>query len=249
MTIRPITAVADLRAVEELQREIWGMPDCDVVPSHQLLAANAAGGIVLGAFEPSGRLLGFCYGFVGLRRGRPLFYSHMAGVVERARGRGVGFQLKRAQRDAVLGHGLDHIVWTYDPLQSANAHLNLHKLGARAARYYVDYYGEMHDALNRGGPSDRLEVDWWLRDPRVEALMRGTTPPRLEGERVRIEIPAALAAIRQHDPARAESLRLRTRKAFLRYFAEGYEAVDFEQSGPAEGTGAYILQKGRPMRR
>lgn len=244
VTIRPVTTVAELHAIEGLQREVWAMPDRDVVPAHHLLAASAAGGIVLGAFEPSGRLVGFCYGFVGLRGGRMLFYSHMAGVLERARGHEVGFRLKRAQREAALARGLDHMIWTYDPLVSANAHLNLRKLGARASRYYVDYYGEMRDELNRGGPSDRLEVDWWLGDPRVEALMRGEAPPLPEAERVRIEIPTTFDLIRRDDPALAESLRARTREAFLRHFAEGYEAVDFDRSTTAPmRVGAYILQR------
>lgn len=174
VTVRAITDVRELRAVEDLQREVWGMPDRDVVPYHQLLAATTTGGAVLGAFTSDERLVGFCYGFVGLRAGRLLFYSHMAGVLPDYRNHDVGYTLKRAQRDAALSRGLDEMVWTYDPLMSPNAHFNLHKLGATARRYYVDYYGEMPDALNRGLPSDRLEVDWQLRDPRVVALMAGS---------------------------------------------------------------------------
>ncbi len=169
--IRAITDVASLRAVEHLQQQVWQMPDRDVVPSHQLLAATAAGGLVIGAFAPDGAMVGFCYGFVGLREGRPILYSHMAGVAEPWRGAGVGFQLKRAQRETALARSLDRIIWTYDPLQAANAHFNLRKLGAEARRYYVNYYGEMPDELNRGIESDRLEVDWFLRAPRVATLM------------------------------------------------------------------------------
>ncbi len=245
LNIRSLTTIAELRAVEALQRAIWGMTDRDVVPAHQLLAASASGGIVLGAVEPSGDLVGFCYGFVGQRAGQFLFYSHMAGVIPRARERGVAFRLKRAQRAAALDRGLDHMIWTYDPLQGANAYLNLHKLGARGSRYYVDYYGEMDDELNRGRPSDRLEVDWWLNDPRVEALMRGATPPLPEGERVRIEIPMTVAA-----NAGADTARLQTREAFLRHFADGFEAVDFDPSSTAQtGVGTYVLQKTRHERR
>lgn len=177
--IRPISDVGTLRAVEQLQQQVWKMPERDVVPYHQLLAATGAGGVILGAFTPDGTLIGFCYGFVGLRDGRPLLYSHMAGVTEAWRSAGVGFLLKRAQREAALARSLDRIIWTFDPLQSANAHFNLRKLGAEARRYYVNYYGEMPDELNRGIESDRLEVDWVLRAPRVAMLMGGDTaePP------------------------------------------------------------------------
>ncbi|MGH2436591.1 MAG: GNAT family N-acetyltransferase [bacterium] len=241
--VRPITALAELRRIEELQREVWGMPDRDVVPGHQLLAASGAGGVVLGAFDPSDDLVGFCYGFIGLRDGRPLFYSHMAAVVEAHRGKDIAFRLKRAQRDEAVARGLDWMVWTYDPLQAANAHLNMHKLGARASRYYVNYYGEMDDALNRGIPSDRLEVDWWLRDPRVATLMRGEQPAAPPGGDVaRIAIPSNLGAIRRADLARLQHWRHRTRESFLEWFGRGYEAVDFVNS-------AYVLRPREPERR
>lgn len=240
VTICPITALPELRRIETLQRDAWGMPDRDVVPSHQLLAATGAGGVVLGAFDPSGDLVGFCYGFIGLRKGRPLFYSHMAAVVEAHRGKGIGFRLKRAQREEAMARGLDWMVWTYDPLQAANARLNMHKLGARASRYYVNYYGEMDDELNRGIPSDRLEVDWWLRDPRVVQLMRGERSRAPSGADVaRIDVPATLGEMRRSDPALLQQWRQRTREAFLELFARGYEAVDF-------ADGAYVLRLKEP---
>lgn len=235
VSIRSITALPEMRRIERLQREVWRMPDRDIVPSHHLLAASSAGGIILGAFDESGDLIGFCYGFVGLRRGRHLLYSHMAGVAESHRGRGIAFRLKRAQREEALARGLDWMVWTYDPLQAANAHLNLHKLGTRASRYYVNYYGEMEDELNRGMPSDRLEVDWWLRDPRVEALMRGEHRPLPNDDAVRVDIPPRLDDMRRNTPALLEQSRQRTRDAFLDLFARGYEAVDFVDN-------AYLLR-------
>lgn len=206
--IRLITDLATLRAVEELQLRVWGMPERDVVPAHHLLAAAAAGGVVLGAFIRDEGLVGFCYGFVGLRDGRPLLYSHMAGVVAEQRGGGVGFLLKRAQREAALARGLDRIVWTFDPLVAPNAHFNLRKLGAEARRYYVNYYGEMPDELNAGSESDRLEVDWPLRSARVERAMGADSAdagadreadPRLAGAEA---APLALSA--SGDPPQPE---------------------------------------------
>ncbi len=180
--MRPITDVETLRVVEQLQQQIWGMPERDVVPSHQLLAAAGAGGVILGAFTPDGTMIGFCYGFIGLRDGRPLLYSHMAGVADGWRGAGVGFRLKRAQREEALARGLDRIVWTFDPLATGNAHFNLRKLGAEARRYYVNYYGEMGDDVNRGLESDRLEVEWRLRAPGVVRAMGDDAAPATSQE-------------------------------------------------------------------
>jgi predicted GNAT superfamily acetyltransferase len=93
----------------------------------------------------------------------------MAGVTGGRRLREIGLQIKLAQREAALAMGYDRAVWTFDPLQSVNARFNLHKLRATANQYFVDYYGEMTDEINRGMGSDRLEVEWALRAPRVEA--------------------------------------------------------------------------------
>jgi predicted GNAT superfamily acetyltransferase len=206
VTIIPLKDIDALRRIEALQHEIWGAPPLEVVPAHQLLAATGAGGVVLGAFDDDGTLVGFCYGFAGWRDGRPFLYSHMAGVTGGRRLREIGLQIKLAQREAALALGYDHAVWTFDPLQSINARFNLHKLQATADRYYVDYYGEMPDEINRGMGSDRLEVDWALRTPRVEAAARaasarapaGRAETGHAGERDWTGAPRALGSVPWH---------------------------------------------------
>ncbi len=227
--IRPITDVRTLREVENLQQRIWGMTDREVVPTHQLLAIASAGGVMLGAFTPGGELIGFCYGFAGQREGRSLLYSHMAGVVEGYRGQEVGFRLKAAQREAALARGLDWMVWTFDPLQSANASFNLRRLGARAGRYYVNYYGEMADDLNRGVESDRLEVDW-LQEPRLD----------LDAPELLLAGPANFTDLRRQDLGLARRWRAASREAFQTYFRRGYTAVDFARTPEA---GYYVLRR------
>jgi predicted GNAT superfamily acetyltransferase len=197
--IRPISDIETLCVVEGLQQRVWGMDDRNLVPAHQLLASVASGGLVLGAFAAGGELIGFCYGFIGLREGRPLLHSQMTGVVAGWRGQEVGFRLKQAQREAALARGLDWMVWTFDPLQSANAYFNLRKLGAQARRYFVNYYGEMTDALNSGVDSDRLEVDWHLRSPHVVRRMEAEPSSVAESESTATaDAPAALAVAGGH---------------------------------------------------
>jgi predicted GNAT superfamily acetyltransferase len=67
----------------------------------------------------------------------------------------------------VRHRGIDRIIWTFDPLLSSNAHLNIAKLGAVCNTYLPHYYGVMRDGLNVGLSSDRLKVDWWVNSPRV----------------------------------------------------------------------------------
>jgi predicted GNAT superfamily acetyltransferase len=170
--------VDEYRACEEIQRRAWQMPDdLEVVPSHQLIAVVKAGGLVLGAFDGD-RLVGFVYGFPGLTgQGKVRHYSHMMGVLPECQRRGIGLQLKTAQREAVLAQGIELITWTYDPLQSRNANLNVARLGAVCRTYYRDLYGPLTDGLNNVLPTDRFEVEWWIAGERVARRLEGEPQP------------------------------------------------------------------------
>jgi predicted GNAT superfamily acetyltransferase len=176
--IRPLTTHDELLAVEQLQRDAWGVPDIDVVPLHMLITPPRHGGLLLGAFDGD-RLAGFVFGFLGLTPdGRLKHCSHMAGVHPDYRDHGVGYSLKLAQRDHVLAQGLDLVTWTFDPLETRNAWLNFHKLGVICNTYIRNLYGAMRAAINAGPPSDRFEVEWWIRSERVvERLATGEMSP------------------------------------------------------------------------
>jgi predicted GNAT superfamily acetyltransferase len=106
--------------------------------------------------------------------------SHMAGVLPPWRGTGLGLRLKLAQRDAILRQGMtDWVTWTYDPLIRTNGAFNLHRLGAVCNTYHANRYGEMSDGINAGTPSDRCQVDWWLRSPRVAARAHEVVGPEV----------------------------------------------------------------------
>ncbi len=173
--IRPLRTLEEIEACVELQRRIWGSDDLDVVPAHVLITAAHNGGVLLGAFA-GGQLVGFVFGFLGTdeRRGREApatvklkHCSHQLGVLPEWQDKGIGYQLKLAQREAVRNQGLRLITWTYDPLESRNAYFNIAKLGAVCNTYIRNAYGELHDALNRGLPTDRFQVDWYIASRRV----------------------------------------------------------------------------------
>ena len=180
-TIRILETPEDMEVVEELQRRVWPGSETDVVPAHMLITAVHNGGLVLGAIEGD-ELVGFLFGFPGLETvpdgPRAKHCSHMLGVLESHRDAGIGFALKRAQWQMTRHQGLDHITWTYDPLLSRNAHLNIARLGAVCNAYLRNVYGDMRDGLNAGLASDRFQVDWWIRTKRVERRLskrpRGT---------------------------------------------------------------------------
>ncbi len=183
--IRFLTTPEDMRQVEEVQRVVWPGSETDVVPMHLLITIAHNGGVALGAFplDEAGRpgpMVGFVYGFPGLYEvdgtWRVKHCSHQMGIVPEWRNQGLSYWLKRAQWQAVRHQGLDLITWTYDPLLSRNAYLNIHKLGGVCRTYLREVYGEMRDGLNVGLPSDRFQVELWVHSPRVTTRL--STEPR-----------------------------------------------------------------------
>ena len=203
--IRVLEDAEEMIAVEDLQRIVWPGNETEIVPGHLLLTASHNGGLVIGAYlfrdgenghtskssfdtsaidqdRSSGKLVGFVFGFPGFYPTpdgpRLKHCSHMLAVLPEYRDKNIGFRLKRAQWQMVRHQEIDRITWTYDPLLSRNAYLNVAKLGAVCNTYLVEAYGDMRDGLNIGLPSDRLQVDWWVNTRRVSTRL-GKRPRRL----------------------------------------------------------------------
>ncbi len=193
--LRVLENAQEMELVEDLQRIVWSGNDADIVPGHLFVTAAHNGGLVLGAYQRAridgsdnpekatflssaendpayeSTLVGFVFGFPGLYHTpdgpRLKHCSHMLAVHPSFRGFGIGYALKRAQWQMVRHQGIDRITWTYDPLLSQNANLNIALLGAVCNSYLPNAYGEMRDGLNSGLPSDRFQVDWWVNTERV----------------------------------------------------------------------------------
>ena len=200
MDIRELRGHAELQAVEALQKEVWGCSDLEVLPAIHMTAAREVGAILLGAFD-GGTLVGFVYGFPGFEEETRVIHSDMLAVRETYRDRGVGRELKFAQRDHALARGVDRITWTFDPFQTRNAWLNFTHLGVTADRYLRDFYGETSSPLHAGG-TDRLWVTWHLN---------GRPPIKDTSERIAI------------------ASREKTREDFERAFANGLVATGFDR--------------------
>jgi predicted GNAT superfamily acetyltransferase len=163
-------------AHEEVQKKAWSMDDSSVVPAHLLITAQKNGGLVLGAFNEKGEMVGCLFGFLGTREPiseneglaeRLKHCSHMTGVIPEYQTKGIGYLLKLRQREHALSQELDLVTWTYDPLESVNANLNVCKLGVVCNTYLRDIYGTLADARNAGLATDRFEIEWWIASERV----------------------------------------------------------------------------------
>jgi predicted GNAT superfamily acetyltransferase len=162
VTIAPFRNLADYKACEDIQREVWHSKDIDVVPVPLLLAVNRTGGILMGAFNNLGDLIGFGFSILGSLEGELLHYSHMLAVRVAYRNFDVGYKLKLAQRKEVLKRKIGLITSTFDPMQPLNAYFTLGKLGAWTNTYEEDFYGETTSLVDRGLPTDRMLAHWDL---------------------------------------------------------------------------------------
>jgi predicted GNAT superfamily acetyltransferase len=178
--IRVLDTVAEMQQIEKLHKKVWGGSDVDVIPAHVSLAISHNGGVVIGAFDDE-QLIGYVIGFLGTDHKSPdrpamtrlKHASHEMAVDPAYRNQGIAYALKLAQRQMVRRQGVRLITWTYDPLLSINAQLNIRRLGAVCDTYRENEYGEMQDELNVGISSDRFQVDWWITSNRVEQRVEG----------------------------------------------------------------------------
>lgn len=240
ISIRQIESFSELRAVEELQKEVWGIPDLDVVPLTHLIAAKAAGGVLLGAFDDQ-TLVGFVYGFVAEEDGEMAHHSHMLAVKHAYRNFNLGYKLKLAQREEVLAQGINLITWTFDPLQSLNAYFNFTKLGVISDRYVINFYGEEAASFLHQTGTDRFWVKWLLTSDRVVERLNSTKAV-LENtsDKLLIEIPGDINNLVKESPEVAYEWRQRTRRQFTEAIEAGYVVRDFYREA---GRGVYILGK------
>ena len=277
VTIRDLESIEDLEQAEALEKEVWQLSDLDTMPLTLTIATKAAGSIWLGAFDGD-RLVGFAFGFLALEHGRLAVHSHMLAVQASYQNLDLGSKMKLAQRDRVLALRvgdlrITEMTWTFDPLQSKNAHLNFAKLGVVAETYKVDFYGpETSSVLHRNG-TDRLWVTWPLasrrvqdrlhgKDPRPEMLdaLKTLTPlvqfngdgkpvrtnlaPALQRQRIAIEIPSDIAFVEKKDPMLAREWRLQTRWAFTEALKAGFLVAEFCRTVRGrQGPSVYLLEK------
>src|ERR1700720_311265 len=171
IVIRDLKSIDDLTQLKSVEKEVWGMADEDTLPLTLAIACKAAGNIFVGAFDKErdkekDKLVGFAFGFLGREHGQTTIHSHMLAVLDSYRHLDLGSRLKQAQRERAMAMGVREMTWTYDPLQSRNAHFNFSKLGVVSEAYKVDFYGpETSSVLHQNG-TDRLWVRWILNSPR-----------------------------------------------------------------------------------
>lgn len=256
--LRELKKRDELLEVQRLEQLVWDMAP---IPLHQTMTAVKHGGLIIGAYSQQ-QLVGFSYGFAGYAEDEAYLCSHMLGIHPDFRSQKIGERLKEHQRKLALEKGYRRIVWTYDPLESRNAYLNLTKLRGICSTYIENCYGEMEDGLNKGLPSDRFEIHWYVDAPHLTS-----EPTRDEGVAVSLgsisweedhpmfyptgevmdapvytlPIPKDFQSLKQQNPELAYAWRIQTRAVFQELFAKGYCATELVQ-GQDENRYLFVKQ-------
>ena len=262
IVVRRLSSPSEFQEAEDVQAAVWGVTDSrEIVPKHIMIAMHDSGGLALGAFDRR-KMVGFAIMMAGYLHGTPYLYSHMTGVVSQYQSKGVGYLLKRKQRDFAMERGFKLIAWTFDPIIAKNAYFNLGKLGAISRNFHANYYGEMRDSINYGWPTDRILAEWHL-DPAVKAKIDsskkgggGYSPIRTKGAEpslecvdwkvdlkapyVRLRIPGDIVGLKEKNPSQALRWREATREVFTSYFGAGFAAVAVSRE---VGATSYVLTK------
>ena len=261
--IRLLKTIEECRECDRIQMNTWGGLS---VAGEVLYVTQKYGGTVMGTMV-DGRVVGFIYAFLARYHGQLVYWSHMMAVESKFRDRGFGFRMKLVHRQVALDAGIKSICWTFDPLQSRNARLNIAHLGGVVNEYIPDCYGHFPTLLEKDLPSDRLVVDWRIGTTRVEDRLDGKAPgfdPRLpranqtqvtpDGQpknrsihldlkesRLLVEVPARTDEMRTTDLPLARRWRLEIRRILAHYFSAGYRVEDFFAPQPATGDRSFYL--------
>jgi predicted GNAT superfamily acetyltransferase len=167
--------------------------------------------------------------------------------------------LKLHQREFALEEQLQLVKWTFDPLQSRNAYLNLHKLGGIIRSFRPDYFGNLGGTMNQAFPTDRFWVEWYVGSSHVANRLAGHFPHlssdqlslvnTVEGPteerrctsfrvdhreaRLLVEIPTNISQLRLGNPALAGQWQTACRKIFSTYLSHYIIADSFREENRA----------------
>ena len=226
--IREIDSREDLDELIKLQTKVGGLPPRDTmspITLSTLAMKKPRVGWVVGAFH-EGKMVGF---IIALGTATPgLVFGHMLGVLKEHRDSGLGAQLLKFNFEQEKQSGMDRICWTYEPLESRNAHVYITDMGGRVVGYLPDHF-HLDSGIHHGLPQDRMlvEVDLykdrntvgesmsWLQALETYPLAAGDNMPA--DQAVLVEIPGDLRRLQAENTAAALKWRMDTRVIFDEY--------------------------------
>lgn len=230
----------------ENQQRIWEMPAAEAIPVWKLMTLPSIGGLLVGAFDHD-HIVGHAMltPAIDVATQESFLYLDMIGVLPDYRNRRLGEQMLLVAREQASRRGYASIQWTFDPLEAANARLYIGKLGARAVRFYPNYYGPTEDVQNAAA-SDRFWLRWDIATSRQnitlpDMIITSESNSDLKNiqkvERIALLIPHDFRVLCRDEPERATVIRLKTRALLLSLFRNNFVIRGFTR---VDGKNYYI---------
>jgi len=220
--IKNLVSITEQSEARKVVYKTWSMEyGTEITPN--LLKAKVHGGSYLSGAFIDKKCVGAAFAFPATTGGLHL-HSHMTAVFDNYHDQGIGYALKIDQWQWAKKNNYKEITWTFDPLVSRNAKLNLIKLGVDISGYYPNFYGDMPDALNAGDESDRVMASWKVVGD--QSVPRSVTLNSSNAD-ILIKIPEDIVAIRSKDKSENLKWRHRVREEFMRAFEKGGKVVGF----------------------
>ena len=260
LLLRKVETIEDAREVVRLQTEIWGygQPGADFpYPARALLAISRSGGHVVLA-STGGVAAGFSVAWLGLNLTSQETYLHsqLMGVRKAFRYTRIGQELKLFQRDFALTQKMKLIRWTFDPMRSVNAYMNLRKLGVLVTDFEHNFYGNIPNKINTRLPTDRLWAEWHITSKRVQSFFKKDMAEVLQEyllseltileEKLSeycIQIPTEFESILSKNRKLALDWQEKVRRIFQYYLNTGYVISDFFIRPGPPYQGFYVISR------
>jgi predicted GNAT superfamily acetyltransferase len=220
--IKNLVSITEQSEARKVFDKTWAMESGTEITPNLLKAMVHGGSYLSGAFIDK-KCVGAAFAFPATTGGLHL-HSHMTAVLDNYRDQGIGYALKINQWQWAKKNNYKEITWTFDPLVSRNAKLNLIKLGVDISGYYSNFYGDMPDALNAGDESDRVMASWKVAGDQPTAKNVITNPGKSD---TLIKIPEDIVAVRSKNKSENLKWRRKVREEFMRAFEKGGKVVGF----------------------
>jgi predicted GNAT superfamily acetyltransferase len=239
--IKRIHTFDELKEVATIRRELWPN-DGEVALDHMKFISDH-GGIILGAYQDN-QIVGYVYSFPGYQPNKVYLILQNIGVLSAYQHQKIGESLMQYLIKEAKNLGYREIIWTYEPLESVNAYVYLHKIGAVSSEYLKNCYEDDENGLS----IDRFLTRLDLTDSKQESLsispalikksymihyaMESSDPAHLELNFANLErypyvlipVPSNLQSIRSRKEL--HGWRTFTRSLFFQLFKHGWEVFD-----------------------
>ena len=217
LTYRRLETREEYETALEVQKNVWGMEDIEILPVHFMIAYRDYGE-QWGAFDYN-KMVSILLSYPC---GDSHYLMHMLGTIPEYRGKGIGEKLMKHVKQRLIERGQNFLVWTYDPLDFANAHLYHNKIGSIGYKVAFDYYGRLRSKHHGELPTHRLFCFWSLSEK-----------PKNGHEIKEVKIPASLEEMKKMSMELAFDNSAKYFKQINDFIEKGYVVTGFNKEKKA----------------